>query len=198
MLVAVTLALLGGGEASAKPGTTIQVITPPSGNAYQQWSDASRMPGPTETTVNLSELPCGSIVSTDGRNLYPEHHGWPGCAKLLDPVWIDRTQPNPLIGVIWLDPGALAAGGFPSSRWVFLHELGHIFDLWELDDGERLTFSRIVQPLSTRSGFPLGEVFAETYARCSLGARMKPRVAILRAWLSWWRFQRACRFILYE
>jgi len=55
-------------------------------------------------------------------------------------------------------------------RWVFLHELGHVFDLTVMRPRDRRAFKRAQgRPRAAwwRGGHPLGEWFAEAYSLCA-------------------------------
>jgi hypothetical protein len=66
-------------------------------------------------------------------------------------------------------------------RWVFLHELGHVFDLTVMDRADRRAFKRVHARRGSgwwRGESPPGEWFAEAYSLC---ARFGSKAAAARA-----------------
>lgn len=90
---------------------------------------------------------------------------WTACPFADVPACADRDN-----GVIYVEPG--------QGRFVYEHEVGHLFDVQRLNDGDRRWFTRKLGLTGAweqgsgleglRSPF---ERFADAYAACALGLR---------------------------
>jgi hypothetical protein len=92
------------------------------------------------------------------------------------------------------------------NRGVFLHELGHVFDLTVLTPGERERFAAILGPQrrsmpwwSGEDGWSMGEWFAEAYRQCARLPKVDPHwgYTVDSGLLVGWRLRRECGLIRY-
>lgn len=126
----------------AAPAAATTIVAPVGSPVpYQRWADESKVATPQMTLV----------VDEDAAICAPKA----ACTGPGDPIWI-----NP-----WL-----AGSTFPEIREVFVHELGHHFDYYVMEDWARARFQQLVgdpRPWTEDPNAP-NEKFAEAYRFCAL------------------------------
>lgn len=163
--LAITLVALG--VLIMAPGSGAMVLTVNGGGStepFMTWATKSQVPLPdAQITIfdHATEYPCQDVV---GERVM-------GCA-----------QP----GSVWISESAHTFY-FQVRRDVFLHEIGHEFDAFNMTDASRAAFARYVGTTPWGDGaHPRAEWFAEAYMLCArLGSGTVKRSAKPRA-LLWW------------
>ena len=150
-IAAATAALLGGG-ATAKPGD-LRLVTPSGRSLPQPWQRWAQ----------------ASLVPTVRGRVTVRLTGCPALPRAAGCVYNRRPR------VIYIKRGVSRAHS------VLLHELGHLFDLRVMNNGDRGRFRRIFRQPRRRAwwkgSIPLAEQFAEAYSFC---ARYRRIVSITR------------------
>jgi hypothetical protein len=150
--IAVAAVALLGGWAAAKPGD-LRLVTP----------RGRSMPPPWQRWAEASLMP-----TVRGR-VTVRLTGCPALPRAAGCIYNRRPR------VIYIRRGVSRA------RSVLLHELGHLFDLRVMNNGDRGRFRRIFRQPRRRAwwkgGIPLAEQFAEAYSFC---ARCRRIVSIAR------------------
>ncbi len=134
-----------------------------------------------------AERPATTVVGADGQPLKRET-GWAhGSAVPLPPGKItvrfadcpryprfDACVQSWRPRTIWMKPGLYGA------RAVFLHEVGHVFDMTVLRNGDRASFKRIHGHGSRwwRGAQPPAEWFADAYSLCARRRSLSKRPAV--------------------
>lgn len=148
------LFLLGCATLPALARGSTAIVEPPAAQIpYQQWVDAAKVPTP-DLQVTVIEEPCPGYLNSNGCTLENDR--------------------------LYLHPERI---GLPSQGpWLFLHEIGHIFDRLYMTDSGRAAFSGIFadtrpwewleSPTTLRPGpgtiGPPMERFAQAYSECAI------------------------------
>ncbi|MEA2406932.1 MAG: hypothetical protein QOE69_1051 [Thermoleophilaceae bacterium] len=124
------------------------------------------------------------FVDEHGRPIHGQLAKWARAAKVPLPggrVQIRRAPcPSglPVEGCVYTGRPRMVflSPGLRQTRYVLLHELGHVFDLVVLNARERRHFKRILGIRRSgwfRGGLPPAEWFAEGYAACATRLRLQ-------------------------